>query len=505
MAEIIYDEAPGLTEHVLRDRHRAGAVGKAAAIDAAGRQRRRRDRRRHLLPQRAVLPGRRRRAGGRRARRRPASPTSPRPATARGRATRAPTSTPAAAATTSTPAPASTRAAASSGTVPTGRLHPGRAALGRAVGRCADRPRPADHQPGGSRCSPRAPRDNIATGDPERDRDVQQRRRARSAVRRDPPLRRRRNAVPEVDRAGQLQRQPDPEFDTNSNTINPDAASAHGLDGGRRRQRRLTPGSTPRSRSARAGRTRASSTPTGNPPRRRPRCASTPTSPPPTASPPRSPASRPFCGTSAAAPSAAGIATLLRSANPHATGERDLRADERRRRTRSTCTQSASSRTRTAARASSSPTSRPRRSTAPARSSTRRARARRSRPVSNGWYTGKVTVAFSVADPGVADREPSVPRHVPVTADGTQTFTCNALSGGGPGTGSRDDQARHEEAEEAEDQGDRRSGGEPPPKQEDQVQVEGRDLGHRHRARSRATARSPASTRSRRRPPTRPG
>ena len=71
MAEIIYDEAPGITDFAFAPgtaRRRSARRTTSTSSDAAASEV---DRRRHLLPRRAVLPGRRGRAGGRHARRPP--------------------------------------------------------------------------------------------------------------------------------------------------------------------------------------------------------------------------------------------------------------------------------------------------------------------------------------------------------------------------------------------------------------------------------------------------
>ena len=65
MMEIIYDEAPGITDFAFASGTASGPVGKANSINQLTFSGAERHRRRHLLPQRAVLPGRRGRAGGR--------------------------------------------------------------------------------------------------------------------------------------------------------------------------------------------------------------------------------------------------------------------------------------------------------------------------------------------------------------------------------------------------------------------------------------------------------
>lgn len=165
----------------------------------------------------------------------------------------------------------------------------------------------------------------------------------------------------------------------------------------------------------------------------------------------------PFGGTSAATPAAAGIATLLRSANPNATVN-EIYAQMSSAGNAIACTSAipaedcgagfilanlaAAGLDRTGAVVGAA--------VDPARPTGKK-----------GWYTGSVTVDFSVADPE-SPIETDCP-DVPVTSDGTQTFTCNALSGGGPGAASASLQRDTKPPKEPKIKGIERRG-EPPPK-----------------------------------------
>ena len=292
-----------------------------------------------------------------------------------------------------------------------------------------------------------------------------------------------------------------PEFDTNSNTINPDAASARRLDGGRRGRGRRPGAQHARVVQLARARTRASSTPPATAWRRR-RCASTPTSPRPTAS------TRPCPGFAPVLRHQRGGAERRRDRGAAALGEpagdreRDLRPDERARERDRVHRARPSSPIPTAARASSSPTSPPPRLDRTGRGRRRRRQSPRSQPVRRAGTRANVIVDFSVTDPE-SPIESRLPRragdhrrHADVQLQRAQRRRARDRHG--------DHQARHQEAQEAEDQGDQEAG-RAAAEEEDQVQVEATRPRASTSARSRATARSPASTSSRRRPPTRPG
>ena len=54
----------------------------------------------------------------------------------------------------------------------------------------------------------------------------------------------------------------------------------------------------------------------------------------------------------------------------------------------------------------------------------------------HGWFTDDVVVSWNPTDPESTLESSDCPPPFTVTTDGTQTFTCNAVSGGGPAAGS---------------------------------------------------------------------
>jgi hypothetical protein len=224
---------------------------------------------------------------------------------------------------------------------------------------------------------------------------------------------------------------PVPEFDTASNTINPDAASATGsmsvaavdvADGGH---------DTPENFSSRGPNTRFFDA-AGN------RLASPEVRPNPDLAAADGvatsvPGFSTFFGTSAATPSAAGIAALLRSANPNATVN-EVYAQMSAPANAIDCTATAGVpdvdcgagfilADLAGAALDKTPVVVSLAGVDPATPDGK-----------NGWYTKDVTVTFSVTDPESPIEVPCPP--VVVNTDGVQTITCNALSGGGPGTAS---------------------------------------------------------------------
>jgi hypothetical protein len=225
---------------------------------------------------------------------------------------------------------------------------------------------------------------------------------------------------------------PVPEFDTASNTINPDAASANGSlsvaavdvdDAGH---------NSPEVFSSRGPNTRlfnASGVPLGSPQvRNNPDLAAADgvaTSVPGFGT---------FFGTSAATPSAAGIAAVLRSANPNATVN-EIYAQMSDPANAIDCTLTSGQpdtdcgggfiladlaaggldRSGAVVTGSTSPAS----------------------PTgARGWFTGDVTAQLTASDPESAIESTDGCGNFPVTIEGVQTLHCSAVSGGGPGDGS---------------------------------------------------------------------
>ncbi len=223
---------------------------------------------------------------------------------------------------------------------------------------------------------------------------------------------------------------PIPQFDTQSNAINPDAASARGSMAVAAVNAADAGNNTPETFSSRGPNTRLFDI-SGN----------RLTTPEVRANPDLAaadgvsttvPALTTFFGTSAAAPSAAGIAALLRSANPNATVN-EVYAQMTTPANAIDCTLTAgqpdtdcgggfnlanlaaAGLDRTGAVVTSG--------------------ANPAQPTGkNGWYTGDVTVTFVTADADSPIETANGCGSITVTTDGVQTLTCNAVSGGGPGS-----------------------------------------------------------------------
>jgi hypothetical protein len=223
---------------------------------------------------------------------------------------------------------------------------------------------------------------------------------------------------------------PVPEFDTQSNTINPDAASAGGSlsvaavdvdDAGH---------DTPETFSSRGPNTRffnALGTPLASPQvRNNPDLAAADgvaTSVPGFGT---------FFGTSAATPSAAGIAAVLRSAGA-STDQIYSRMTNGANAIDCTLSATAPDPDCGAGFILANLAAAGLDGTAPVVSTA----VNPSVPTgSNGWYTGDVTVSLSAADAQSTVQSASGCGNFPVTADGVETFTCTAVSSGGTGTGS---------------------------------------------------------------------
>ena len=225
---------------------------------------------------------------------------------------------------------------------------------------------------------------------------------------------------------------PVPEIDTQSNTINPDAASARGSLAVAAVAANDSDLDTPEMFSSRGPSTRFFDA-AGN------RLAT----PEVRINPDLAAADRvsttvpgfsTFLGTSAAAPSAAGIAALLHSANPNATVN-EIYAQMTDPANAIDCTlnaavpdpdcgagfsladRAAAGLDRSGAVVSSS--------LDPAQPNGRR-----------GWYTRDVAVNLSATDAQSPVESSSGCGSATVSTDGVQTFSCSAVSGGGPGTGS---------------------------------------------------------------------
>ena len=219
---------------------------------------------------------------------------------------------------------------------------------------------------------------------------------------------------------------PVPQFDTQSNTINPDAASAGGSlsvaavdvdDAGH---------DTPETFSSRGPNTRffnALGTPLGSPQiRNNPDLAAADgvaTSVPGFES---------FFGTSAAAPSAAGIAAVLRSAGASTAQIYSRMSNQAN---AIDCTLSATAPDPDCG-AGFILADLAADDTAPVVSTAVNPSVPTGR---NGWYTGDVTVSLSAADPQSAVQSANGCGSFTV-ADGVETFTCTAVSSGGSGSGS---------------------------------------------------------------------
>ncbi len=224
---------------------------------------------------------------------------------------------------------------------------------------------------------------------------------------------------------------PVPEFDTQSNTINPDAAAAQGALAVAAVGQSDVGLDTPQSYSSRGPITRLFD---GNGNRlatplvlRKPQLAAA------DAVNTTVPGFIPFGGTSAATPSAAGIATILRSLNPNASVT-EIYETMTNPANAIDCTSSAlvpdpdcgagfiladravADLDRTGAAVSFA--------TSPGQPDGK-----------GGWFTKKsVGVTWNVSDPESAVASSSGCEPVQITADGTQTLTCNAASGGGSGS-----------------------------------------------------------------------
>lgn len=225
---------------------------------------------------------------------------------------------------------------------------------------------------------------------------------------------------------------PVPEFDTQSDTINPDAASAQGTLAVAAVAQGDAGLNTPESFSSRGYKTRLFD-PSGN------RLAS-----PLVLFKPQLaaadgvnttvPGFNPFFGTSAATPSAAGIATILRATNPNASVN-EIYAQMTDPANAIDCTNTSlvpdpdcgagfiladravAGLDRTGAVVKAA--------LVPAQPNGK-----------GGWFTKDVKLNWSITDPESPIEGTSGCGSATVTTDGTRTFSCSATSGGGPATGS---------------------------------------------------------------------
>jgi hypothetical protein len=223
---------------------------------------------------------------------------------------------------------------------------------------------------------------------------------------------------------------PVPEFDTASNTINPDAASAGGSLSVAAVNVNDSGHDTPETFSSRGPNTRffnAAGVPFGSPQvRNNPDLAAA------DGVNTTVPGFDPFFGTSAATPSAAGIAAVLRSAG----------ASTDQIYSRMTNTANAIDCSLTAGQPDTDCgagfvlanfASAGLDGTPPVVSTA----VNPSVPTgNNGWYTGDVTVSLSAADAQSTVQSANGCGNFPVTTDGVKTFACTAVSSGGTGTGS---------------------------------------------------------------------
>jgi hypothetical protein len=220
---------------------------------------------------------------------------------------------------------------------------------------------------------------------------------------------------------------PVPQFDTASNTINPDAASASGSLSVAAVNANDSGHDTPETFSSRGPNTRlfnSSGTPLGSPQvRNNPDLAAA------DGVNTTVPGFEPFFGTSAATPSAAGIAAVLRSAG----------ASTDQIYARMTAPANAIDCTLTGGQPDTDCgagfvlADLALDDTPPVVSATVNPSVPTGR---HGWYTGDVTVSLSAADPQTAVQTATGCGNFQVTTDGVKTFTCTAVSSGGSGTGS---------------------------------------------------------------------
>ena len=222
---------------------------------------------------------------------------------------------------------------------------------------------------------------------------------------------------------------PVPQFDTASNTINPDAASASGSLSVAAVNVNDSGHDTPETFSSRGPNTRlfnSSGTPLGSPQvRNNPDLAAA------DGVNTTVPGFDPFFGTSAATPSAAGIAAVLRSAGA-STDQIYARMTNPANAIDCTLTGGQPDTDCGAGFVLANLAAAGLDGTAPVVSTA----VNPSVPTgSNGWYTGDVTVSLSAADPQSAVNATGC-GNFQVTTDGVKTFACTAVSSGGAGSGS---------------------------------------------------------------------